>query len=123
MKFTKIRAPDFNLAMTLDSGQVFHWQRAGDGFAGAIGDLPGYLEQRAGTLRVLVEGGARERPSERRGKRLDSQKLAPPVQDLVARYFALDHWLVEICDSFPNDPVMNAARDFCHGLRIIRQPK
>jgi N-glycosylase/DNA lyase len=31
--------------------------------------------------------------------------------------------LAEICDSFPKDPVMNAARDFCRGLRIIRQPK
>ena len=37
--------------------------------------------------------------------------------------FALDHPLAEICDSFPKDPVMNAARDFCRGLRIIRQPK
>ena len=42
---------------------------------------------------------------------------------IVGRYFALDHPLAEICDSFPKDPVMNAARDFCRGLRIIRQPK
>jgi N-glycosylase/DNA lyase len=41
----------------------------------------------------------------------------------VAHYFALDHPLAEICESFPKDPFMNAARDFCHGLRIIRQPK
>ena len=123
MKFTKIRAPDFDLEKTLDSGQVFHWQKAGDGFVGTVGDLPVYVEQRAGTLRVLVEGGAPARPSERLGKGRGSQALAGPVQDLVARYFALDHSLAEICDSFPNDPVMNAARDFCHGLRIIRQPK
>jgi len=37
--------------------------------------------------------------------------------------FALDQPLAEICKSFPKDPVMNAARNFCHGLRIIRQPK
>jgi N-glycosylase/DNA lyase len=43
--------------------------------------------------------------------------------DLVARYFALDHPLAKICGSFPKDPVMNAARDFCCGLRVIRQPK
>jgi N-glycosylase/DNA lyase len=42
---------------------------------------------------------------------------------LVRRYFALDHLLTEICDSFPKDPVMNAARGFCRGLRIIRQLK
>src|SRR6266513_2714713 len=46
-----------------------------------------------------------------------------PLPGIVARYFALDHPLAEICDSFPKDPVMNAARKFCHGLRIIRQPK
>src|SRR5207249_5184974 len=42
---------------------------------------------------------------------------------IVAHYFALDHRLAEICASFPDDPVMNAARLFCRGLRIIRQPK
>ena len=41
----------------------------------------------------------------------------------VAHYFALDHPLSEICASFPDDPAMNAARLFCRGLRIIRQPK
>ena len=40
-----------------------------------------------------------------------------------AHYFALDHPLAEICASFPDDPAMNAARLFCRGLRIIRQPK
>src|SRR5213079_3740217 len=44
-------------------------------------------------------------------------------QEVIRNYFALDHPLDEICASFPRDPVMNAARDFCQGLRIIRQPK
>ena len=52
MKFTKIRAPDFDLEKTLDSGQVFHWQKVGDGFVGAIGDLPVYVEQRGECLKV-----------------------------------------------------------------------
>ena len=38
-------------------------------------------------------------------------------------YFALDHPLAEICRSFPDDPTMQAARDFCRGLRIMRQPR
>jgi N-glycosylase/DNA lyase len=42
---------------------------------------------------------------------------------MIAHYFALDHPLQQICASFPNDPTINAARDFCRGLRIIRQPK
>src|SRR5213079_1518032 len=109
MKFMKIRAPDFDLEKTLESGQVFHWQKVGDGFVGAIGDLPVYVEQRGEFLKV------------RDGEAARSPRRALP--GIVARYFALDHPLAEICDSFPKDPVMNAARDFCRGLRIIRQPK
>ena len=33
-----IEAPDFDLAKTLDSGQVFHWEAHGDGFVGIIGE-------------------------------------------------------------------------------------
>jgi len=109
MKLVEISAPEFDLAMTLNSGQVFHWQKVGDGFFGAIGDLPVHVEQRDNVLTVRDGEAAR---SPRR-----------PLPGIVARYFALDHPLAEICDSFPKDPVMNAARKFCHGLRIIRQPK
>src|SRR5512140_3493551 len=109
MKFTKIRAPAFDLEKTLESGQVFHWQKVGDGFVGVIGDLPVYVEQRGNVLTV------------RDGEAVRSPRR--PLPGIVARYFALDHPLAEICDSFPKDPVMNAARDFCHGLRIIPQPK
>ena len=111
MKFTNIRAPDFDLAMTLNSGQVFHWQEVGDGFVGAIGDRAVYVEQRAGVLKVCD------------GEALSPTREARVLPGIVARYFALDHPLAEICDSFPKDRVMNAARDFCRGLRIIRQPK
>ena len=123
MKFTKIRASDFDLEKTLDSGQVFHWQKVGDGFVGAIGDLPVHVKQHGRTLRVEMEGGAPATPGSRRADNPSSQELAPPSVKIVARYFALDHPLAEICGAFPKDPVMNAARDFCHGLRIIRQPK
>jgi len=111
MKFTKIRAPDFDLEQTLNSGQVFHWQKVGGGFVGAIGDLPVYVEQGGRALKVRF-GGTPKPARETRA-----------LPGIVARYFALDHPLAEICDSFPKDPVMNAARDFCCGLRIIRQPK
>jgi N-glycosylase/DNA lyase len=42
---------------------------------------------------------------------------------LIRHYFALDHPLAEICASFPADSGMAAARDFCRGLRILRQPE
>ena len=109
MKFTKILAPDFDLEKTVNSGQVFHWQKVGDGFVGAIGDLAVYVEQRDEFLKV--RGGEAGRSPRR------------PLPGIVARYFALDHPLAEIHESFPKDPTMNAARGFCSGLRIIRQPK
>src|SRR5205807_3342287 len=106
----EMSAPDFDLTMTLDSGHVFHWQKMGNGFVGMIGDLPVYLEQCAEVLKV--RGGEAPARSPRRA-----------LPRIIRHYFGLDHQLRAICASFPNDPVMNAARKFCHGLRIIRQPK
>jgi N-glycosylase/DNA lyase len=92
-------APDFDLRLTLASGQVFHWQPAGEGYAGVIGEVPVYVEQRETSL--LVTPGARE---------------------LVSQYFALDHPLTEVYATFPADDHMRTALAACRGLRIIRQP-
>jgi len=104
LKLIQIAAPDFDLEKTLNSGQVFHWENYGNGFVGTIAGSAVYVEQRGDILRV----------------RFGETRALPQV---VARYFALDHPLEEICASFPRDPVMDAARDFCRGLRIIRQPQ
>ncbi len=96
----EIRAPDFDLALTLDSGQTFHWNSLGKGFLGAIEERAVYVEQRGEALKY-------------RG--------APAK--MIARYFALDHPLAEICASLPNDPAMQLACEFCRGLRIMRQPR
>jgi N-glycosylase/DNA lyase len=90
---------DFDLALTLECGQVFHWLREGPGWVGVIGEEPVYVEQHAGEL--LLTAGS---------------------EPLARHYFALDHPLAEICASFPDDPAMQAARDFCRGMRIVRQP-
>jgi len=104
VQLTRIPATDFDLATTLDSGQVFHWEKVDGGFVGAIGEQAVYVEQDGEVLKIR-DGEARALPR------------------IVANYFALDHSLAEICASFPNDPAMNAARKFCRGLRVIRQPK
>ena len=92
-------AEDFDLALTLECGQVFHWQREGAGWLGMIGEHAVSVEQRGGEL-IIPEG----------------------TEELVRRYFALDHPLAEICATFPDDPAMQAAREFCRGMRIVRQP-
>jgi N-glycosylase/DNA lyase len=111
MQQIEISALDFDLAMTLDSGQVFHWVKVGNGFVGLIGNRPIQVEQSG---EVLKASGEVVEPD-----RLNQSSLRAIVSD----YFALDHPLAEICASFPKDSAMNAARDFCRGLRIIRQPK
>jgi N-glycosylase/DNA lyase len=111
MKLIEISAPAFDLAMTLDSGQVFHWEKAGNGFIGAIGERAFYVEQDRALLKVRCAGTAQPAHETR------------ALPEIIRNYFALDHSLAEVCASFPDDPVMNAARDFCRGLRIIRQSK
>jgi N-glycosylase/DNA lyase len=111
MKLHRIRGPDFDLQKTLNCGQVFHWEKHEGGFVGTIGDLTLYVEQAGNVLKVRF-GGTPKPTRETRA-----------LPGIVARYFALDHRLGEICASFPDDLTMNAARDFCRGLRIIRQPK
>ena len=110
MKLTEITVPDFDLGMTLDSGQVFHWEKIENRFYGTISDRAVWVEQRGNVLRVGGSGSA-------------TGSSRPPLPRLIEDYFALDHPLAEICHSFPDDPIMNAARSYGYGLRIIRQPK
>ena len=116
MKFLDVAAPEFDLALTLDSGQTFHWESSGAGFVGAIGERAVYMEQRGNQLKVC-EG---EAPARSPGRQLP--RVAEALPRVVARYFALDHPLAEICASLPDDPPMQAALGYCRGLRIMRQP-
>ena len=99
MKLTQLSLRDFNLAETLDSGQVFHWEDRGDGYLGTIGPNAAYVEQR--------------------GNRLS---FAGVTAEVIRNYFALDHPLADIRRSFPDDPALQSASEYCEGLRIIRQP-
>jgi len=118
---TEISATDFDLAKTLESGQVFHWEKIGDGFCGTIGDQAVYVEQRGDVLKIRARQTQLDGFTQSSWSGTGSEERI--VDGSVARYFALDHPLAQICASFPQDETMKAARDFCHGLRIIRQPK
>jgi 8-oxoguanine DNA glycosylase, N-terminal domain len=94
-----LRASQFNLEKTLNSGQVFHWVPHQGGFAGTIAAELAYIKQDGQTL-----------------------SFAGVDESSVMRYFALDHPLEEILHSFPNDPAMKRAKEYSAGIRIIRQP-
>ena len=111
MKSFEVAAHDFDLALTLDSGQTFHWEKEGPGFVGAIGERAVNVEQRGNVLHF------------REGEPSSSGSQRAALPGIVAHYFALDHPLAEICASLPNDPTMQAAVGYCRGLRIMRQPR
>lgn len=92
-------APDFDLRLTLASGQVFHWREENGVFHGTIGDQATAVSQCGNALQI--HGGDPSR---------------------VAHYFALDHPMTEIEASLPRDEAMQRALAACRGVRIIRQP-
>lgn len=102
MKRETLQVTRFDLAATLDSGQVFHWHREGDTFFGLIGDTPVELRQpEAHTL--LVSGG---------------------TAALASHYLALDHDLKKMLRTLPKgDRHLRRALKFAPGIRILRQPK
>lgn len=89
-----------DLDVTLESGQVFHWEKHSPGhWSGLIGD-------RFVTVRAT-------------GTSLASE--APP--EILRHYFALDHPLDAVYAAFPTDELSRAALESCRGMRILRQPR
>ena len=89
-----------DLAATLQSGQVFHWnQNADASWSGLIGAMPVRVSEKNRRL-VVHEGDP----------------------GTIARHFALDHPLDQIAAAFPSDPMSQAALSACEGMRILRQP-
>lgn len=90
-----------SLDLTLQSGQVFHWKRHGDGsWEGLVGGTLVRVGERDGGLETGRENAK-----------------------IVRHYFSLDHPLDEIYAAFPDDPLSREALEMCRGLRIIRQPR
>ncbi len=100
MTSTELGGP-IDLDQTLQSGQVFHWNRLSDGaWSGLLGDEPVVVSEQNQNL--VLHQGSPER---------------------VARHFALDHPLEEIYAAFPDEPLSQSALAACRGLRILRQPR
>jgi N-glycosylase/DNA lyase len=89
------------LDYTLESGQVFHWEKHLDGqWSGLIGDQLAIVSQS--------------------GQDISIHRGDPAT---ISRYFALDHPLAEIEANFPDEPLSQAALQACRGMRILRQPR
>ncbi len=93
---------DYDLAATLDSGQVFRWQEHQGGWNGVIGKHRVWLTQ--------VRDGIRA-------------ETAGPVEnwDWLRDFLQTEVDLGAILSTFPDDPPMRAAVGACHGLRVLRQ--
>lgn len=107
----------FDLAATLGSGQVFHWQPSDEprtgAFLGLIDRTPVILRQPAPSRLEIITGALSAA----------SAVPAPNIAADVSRYLALDHDLDAIVASFPSgDTALAAAVAHAPGLRLIRQP-
>ena len=89
----------FDLGLTLNSGQAFHWVSEGAGWKGVVDGFGGWLCQR--------------------GRELHGRGIPRRVAE---RYLALDHDIALVHGSFPNHPRLRAAVAACGGMRILRQP-
>jgi len=98
-KTVEIPAPEFDLRLTVECGQIFHAMPLGSGWQVLMDRVPLHVEQQGDRLRIFNGGEA-----------------------LARKYFSLDHPLNDIYKSFPADAFSRAALESCRGLRIVRQP-
>jgi len=93
---------DYDLAATLDSGQVFRWERMGEAWEGVLGGDWFRIACHAGHLEVLAA-------------------TPHPDWDRLRDFLAVDDDLTSICGAFPREAPMEAAVTACRGLRLLRQ--
>jgi N-glycosylase/DNA lyase len=101
---TKIifRVRDYDLAATLNSGQVFRWQQDGDSWTGVVGNNFARLTQNGSG--ILAETSA-----------------AIDDLDWLREFLQTGTDLDAILKTFPDDEPMRAAVASCRGLRLLRQ--
>jgi N-glycosylase/DNA lyase len=102
MEFTVPLDTPFSLEYTLESGQLFRWERRGEWWSGVVS---------GGVLRVKQEGDALRCAAS--SERLDS--------GFVARYFGLDLDLDHVLAAISRDETISRAIERFYGLRIVGQ--
>src|ERR1022692_3074746 len=99
---TLLRARDYDLAATLDSGQVFRWRQQNDSWVGVIGKHWVRLTQTPEGIHATT---------------------AAPVKnwDWVRQFLQTEIDLAVVLKTFPDDEPMRAAVAACSGLRLLKQ--
>ena len=99
---TLLRVRDYDLAATLDSGQVFRWQKLTDSWVGVVGKH--WLRLTQGPDGIQAE-------------------TALPVEDWnwLRGFLQTEVDLAAVLGTFPDDAPMQAAVAACHGLRVLHQ--
>jgi len=100
--FITIPVRDYDLAATLDSGQIFRWQPCNDSWVGVIGQRWVRLTQMRDGIRAEAAG---------------------PVADWrwLRDYLQTEVDLDTVLKTFPDDAPMRDAVAACRGLRVLRQ--
>jgi N-glycosylase/DNA lyase len=97
-----LRVRDYDLAATLDSGQVFRWQKQNDSWTGVIGKNRVRLAQtREGIFAETAE--------------------PQNCWDWLREFLQTETDLAAVLKTFPDDEPTRAAVAACHGLRVLRQ--
>ncbi len=95
-------APDYNLALTLNSGQAFRWKWEHDAWTGVVGSHWVRLRHQDAAIRA------------------ETAEAVPDWTWLV-QYLQLKVDLQAVLRTFPDDEPMRAAIAACRGLRLLRQ--
>ena len=100
---------DYDLAATLDSGQVFRWQRSADGSSASSNSWLGVIGNHRVRLTQTHDGICAE--------------TAAPVEDWswLRDFLQTETDLASVLKTFPDDEPMRAAVTACRGLRVLRQ--
>src|ERR1039458_843791 len=97
-----LRVRDYDLAATLDSGQVFRWQSVENSWHGVVGGHSVRLTQLANGIHA---------------------ETAAPVADwnFLRQFLQTEIDFSAVLKTFPDDEPMRHAVARCHGLRLLRQ--
>ncbi|MGA2684981.1 MAG: DNA glycosylase [Verrucomicrobiota bacterium] len=97
-----LRVRNYDLAATLDSGQVFRWQEQNGSWIGVVGKHWVRLRQMCDGIRA---------------------ETAAPVKnwDWLLEFLQIEVDWAAVLETFPDDAPMRAAVAACRGLRVLRQ--